>query len=219
MDTLKILLAATVALLIGALAVAYKDGGPEKDTSKSEIAELKLEFEKLRMERDTLEQQRKLQALQDAAAKAPVYQAPAPAPSAAENAALQDQIAKLEEEKAKAERNAETANNEAAFVGGQVLEHRDGELRRARMIKDALPMARIKEWVDDPQAGSFGVIEVLQEASVQQESVLCVRRNTGILGKVKITSVSIEGAIANAVSSFPGLKPQAGDDLILDPME
>jgi len=46
-----------------------------------------------------------------------------------------------------------------------------------------------------------------------------VRRNTGILGKVKITSVSIEGAIANAVSSFPGLKPQAGDDLILDPME
>jgi len=167
MDTLKILLAATVALLIGALAVAYKDGGPEKDTSKSEIAELKLEFEKLRMERDTLEQQRKLQALQDAAAKsAAAAPAPAPAPSAAENAALQEQIAKLEADKAKAERNAETANNEAAFVGGQVLEHRDGEMRRARMIKDALPMARIKEWVDDPQAGSFGVIEVLQEASV-----------------------------------------------------
>jgi hypothetical protein len=218
MDTLKILLGATVALLIGALAVAYKDGPAEKGASKDELAEIKLEIEKLRMEQDALVEQRRLQALKDATAQAAAQPAPAPAPAPAELAALQEQIAKLEAEKAKAERNADTANNEAAYVAGHVLEQRDNEGRRARMIRDAMLIGRIKEWVDDPQLGGFATVEILMPDMVQPETILCVRRNSGILGRLKVGEMSIEGAIATPQGSFPEAKPQPGDELILDPM-
>jgi hypothetical protein len=44
-----------------------------------------------------------------------------------------------------------------------------------------------------------------------------VRRNSGILGRLKVAEVTPEGGIANAMGQFPGVKPQAGDDLILEP--
>lgn len=220
MDTLKILLGATVALLIGALAVAYKDGPAEKSASKDEVAELKQQIQQLQIEQDRLETERQRRILEEANAKAAADQpaaTTAPAP-AAELAAMQEQIAKLEAEKAKAEKNAETANNEAAFVGGHVLEQRDNEGRRARMIKDALLIGRVKEWVEDAQFGGFATIEILMPENVQQETILCVRRNTGILGKLKVGEMSIEGAIATPVGPFPEASPQPGDELILDPL-
>ncbi len=220
MDTLKILLGATVALLIGALAVAYKDGPAEKSASKDEVAELKQQIQQLQIEQDRLETERQRRILEEANAKAAADQpaaTTAPAP-AAELAAMQEQIAKLEAEKAKAEKNAETANNEAAFVGGHVLEQRDNEGRRARMIKDALLIGRVKEWVEDAQFGGFATIEILMPENVQQETILCVRRNTGILGKLKVGEMSIEGAIATPVGAFPEASPQPGDELILDPL-
>jgi len=220
MDTLKILLGATVALLLGALAVSYKNGNPPAGSAdKSEVSELRRQIQELQVEQDRVETERQRRTLEEAAAAAPpVAQAPPPAAAApAEIAAMQEQIAKLEEEKAKAERNAKTADSEAAFVGGKVLENRDQELRRARMIKDALTVGRVKEWVEDPQYGGFATIEVLMPDNVQADSVLCVRRNTGILGRLKIGEISIEGAIASPVGAFPEAKPQAGDELILEP--
>ncbi|WP_035605895.1 hypothetical protein [Haloferula sp. BvORR071] len=228
MDTLKILLAATVALLLGALAVSYKDGSTSKTAVKEELAAMEQKLERLRLEQDGLARERELQMLRDAANKAAAVAPVAPpAPlQTADMAAMQDQIAKLEAEKAaadaktaKAERKADTYNEEAAFVGGQMLEHRDNELRRARLIKDAMPIGRVKEWVEDPQNGSFAVIEVLMAENVQEETVLCVRRNTGILGKVKVGQISIEGAIGSPTTAFSELKPQPGDDLIMDPTE
>ncbi|MCW1911948.1 hypothetical protein OJ996_00075 [Luteolibacter sp. GHJ8] len=221
MDTLKILLGATVALLIGALAVAYKDGPAEKSASKDEVAELKAQIQQLQIEQDRLETERQKRILEEATAKAAAEKAAAPAPAApapAEVAALEEQLAKLEAEKAKAERNAETANNEAAYVAGHVLEQRDNEGRRARMVRDAMLIARVKEWVDDPQLGGFATIEILMPENVQPETVLCVRRNSGILGRLKVGEMSIEGAIATPMGAFPEAKPQPGDELILDPM-
>jgi polyhydroxyalkanoate synthesis regulator phasin len=221
MDTLKILLGATVALLIGALAVAYKDGPAEKGASKDEVAELKAQIQQLQIEQDRLETERQKRILEEATAKAAAEKAAAPAPAApapAEVAALEEQLAKLEAEKAKAERNAETANNEAAYVAGHVLEQRDNEGRRARMVRDAMLIARVKEWVDDPQLGGFATIEILMPENVQPETVLCVRRNSGILGRLKVGEMSIEGAIATPMGAFPEAKPQPGDELILDPM-
>lgn len=220
MDTLKILLGATVALLIGALAVAYKDGPAEKGASKDDVAELKAQIQQLQVEQDRLETERQRRILEEATAKVAAEQpaaAPAPAP-AAELAAMQEQIAKLEAEKARAERNADTANNEAAYVAGHVLEQRDNEGRRARMIRDSMLIGRIKEWVDDPQLGGFATIEILMPDNVQAETILCVRRNSGILGRLKVGEVSIEGAIATPMGTFPEAKPQPGDELILDPL-
>jgi hypothetical protein len=114
-------------------------------------------------------------------------------------------------------RDAETADREAAFVGGKMLEGRDQEARRARMIRDSLVIARIQEWVEDPQFGGFATIEIIMPDNVQPGSVLCVRRNTGILGRLRVGEMSIEGAIANPVGTFPEARPQAGDELILEP--
>jgi hypothetical protein len=216
MDTLKILLGATVALLLGALAVSYKNiNAPAKPAAQSEQKELLRQIEELRLEQDRLQIEKQRMELQQAAAQAPPV--PAPVAEPAQIAAMQQQIADLEKEKEKAMRDAETADREAAFVGGKMLEGRDQEARRARMIRDSLVIARIQEWVEDPQFGGFATIEIIMPDNVQPGSVLCVRRNTGILGRLRVGEMSIEGAIANPVGTFPEARPQAGDELILEP--
>ena len=216
MDTLKILLGATVALLLGALAVSYKNiNAPAKPAAQSEQKELLRQIEELRLEQDRLQIEKQRMEIQQAAAQAPPV--PAPVAEPAQIAAMQQQIADLEKEKEKAMRDAETADREAAFVGGKMLEGRDQEARRARMIRDSLVIARIQEWVEDPQFGGFATIEIIMPDNVQPGSVLCVRRNTGILGRLRVGEMSIEGAIANPVGTFPEARPQAGDELILEP--
>lgn len=213
MDTLKILLGATVALLLGALAVSYKNSpAPAKSAEKSEVLEIQRKLQELQIEQDRLETLRQRRIMEEAATPAPVETAPP-----AEIAAMQQQIAMLQLEKEKAERDAETADKEAAFVGGKMLENRDQELRRARMIKDSMLIARIKEWVSDPEFGGFATLDVLMQQNVQPGTVLCIRRNTGILGRLRVSDVSIEGAIANPVGTFPEAQPQPGDELILEP--
>jgi type IV secretory pathway VirB10-like protein len=216
MDTLKILLGATVALLLGALGVSlYHQKAPGKEADSLEKAELMRQIEELRLEQDRLQIEKQRLALQEAAAQAPPVAQPPP--PAAEVAAMQEQIAQLQAEKDKAERDAETADREAAFVGGKMLESRDKEARRARLIGQALLIARVKEWVESPEVGGFATLEVLMPENVQPGTVLCLRRNTGILGRLRVDDVSIEGAIANPVSAFTETRPQAGDELILEP--
>ncbi|WP_193214339.1 hypothetical protein [Luteolibacter marinus] len=212
MDTLKILLGATVALLLGALAVSYKNAPVAANgAGGTELIDMQRQLQELQIEQDRLETERQRRILQES------VQAPAPAANSAEIAAMQEQIALLQAEKEKAERDAETADQEAAFVGGKMLESRDQELRRARMIKDSLVIARIKEWVEDPQFGGFATLDIIMQENVQPGTVLCIRRNTGILGKLRVGDVSIEGAIANPLGSFSEAQPQPGDELILEP--
>jgi phage host-nuclease inhibitor protein Gam len=217
MDTLKILLGATVALLLGALAVSYINLGPAPAGSSSaeDLVQMKRQLAELQLEQERLETARQRRVLEEAAAQAPPP--PQAAPASAELEAMKEQLALLQEEKDKAERDAERADREAAFVGGKVLESRDKEARRARMIKDALLIARVKEWIEDPQLGGFATIEIIMPENVQPGSILCVRRNTGILGKLRVGEMSIEGAIANPVAAFPDARPQPGDELILEP--
>ena len=217
MDTLKILLGATVALLLGALAVSYKNqtAPPKAAATKTEQAELMRQIEELRLEQDRLQIEKQRMMIQEAAAQAPPVPAPVAEPS--EIAAMKEQIAALEKEKERAQRDAETAEREAAFVGGKMLEGRDQEARRARMIRDSLVIAKIREWVEDPQYGGFATIDVIMPDNVQPGTVLCIRRNTGILGRLRVGEMSIEGAIANPLGDFPEARPQAGDELILEP--
>ena len=159
MDTLKILLGATVALLLGALAVSYKNlNAPAKPAARNEQREILRQIEELRLEQDRLQIEKQRMEIQQAAAQAPPV--PAPVAEPAEIAAMQAQIADLEKEKEKALRDAETADREAAFVGGKMLEGRDQEARRARMIRDSLVIARIQEWIEDPQFGGFATISM-----------------------------------------------------------
>ena len=71
--------------------------------------------------------------------------------------------------------------------------------------------------MNSPEVGSIIVIEVVMPEHVQAGAILAIRRNTGILGRVKITEVTAQGAIASPMPGFGQVNPQAGDELIIPP--
>ncbi|MEO5713339.1 MAG: hypothetical protein ABIT37_07605 [Luteolibacter sp.] len=218
MDTMKLLLGATVALLLGALAVSWQGMTTGvKNTSPDELARLQKQVDELRAEQDKLALERQLQTLRTA----PVAIA-TPSSNAADIEAMKAQmeagkaaIQQLEAEKAK--RDAKLADSEELLGDQRNLEKTDGELRRARMISEALLMGRVKEYVEDAQYGGFVTFDVLMPEQVQSGTVLAIRRKTGILGQLKVSEISAEGAIANPLPGFGPIKPQVGDELILPP--
>ncbi|HVJ46987.1 MAG TPA: hypothetical protein VM511_11410 [Luteolibacter sp.] len=217
---MKVLLGATVALLLGAVGLSLH--GMRKDVANAppdELARLKKQIEELRLEQDRLQLERQMQQLRSsepAPAATPVSSSEREAMKA-EMAAKDAELALIAEEKAKAERDAKTFKEEAGLIGQRNLENGDSELRRARLISEALLMGRVKEFAEDPQTGSFVIFEVLLPEQVQQGSVLAIRRKTGIVGQLKVAEISPEGAIANVMPGFGNFKPQPGDELILPP--
>lgn len=219
MDTMKLLLGATVALLLGALAVSWQGmNNGVKNASPDDIARLKKQVEELRQQQDTLDLQRKLQDL-----KASTPLTPTPAANAAEIEAVKAQLeqnkaalVKIEEEKAK--RDKQLAIDEEGLIARTKLESTDKELGSARMIADALLIGRVKEYIEDAQFGGFITFEVLMKEQVQVGTVLAIRRNkTGMLGQFKVSEVTAEGAIANPLPGFGPIVPKVGDELIFPP--
>jgi hypothetical protein len=221
MDTMKLLLGATIALLLAAVAISWqgmKQG--VRDTPADEISRLQKQVTELRIEQDRLAKEKQLQQLRSAE---PVAVAPAPV-SNAERDALQAELAAkdaalkdIEAAKAKVERDADTFRDEAGLIGQRELEKSDTELRRARLIGEALVMGRVKEYAEDPAVGAFVTLEILMPENVQSGSILAVRRKTGIIGQVKVSEITTEGAIGNLMPGFGQFKPQSGDELILPP--
>ncbi|MCB1133707.1 MAG: hypothetical protein KDN05_21490 [Verrucomicrobiae bacterium] len=215
---MKLLLGATVALLLGALAVSWqgmKQG--VADTSPDELERLKKQITELRREQDNLKMQRELQQLQ-AATPAPASPELNAADIAAMKAELEAGKAALQElEAEKAERDAKVEQDEEGLLAQRNLESGDTELRRARMIAEALLVAKVREYVEDPDYGGFATIDVMMPEQVQPGTILAIRRKTGILGQLKVSDVSAEGAIANPLPGFGPIEPQPGDELILPP--
>ncbi|MFT4176401.1 MAG: hypothetical protein QM627_07060 [Luteolibacter sp.] len=217
---MKLLLGATVAVLFGALCWSFVDmKNKEKHASPDELTRLKRQVDELRLEQKRIEDEKRLQQVR---AATPV--APPPSATDAQLEAMREELArkeedlrKLNEEKSKAERDASTYRDEAGFVGQRALESSDANLRRGRLIHDALLIARVREYAEDPNFGSFVTIDVIMPENVQVGTILAIRRNNGILGQLKVSDVTPEGAIANPMPGFGQVKPQAGDELILPP--
>jgi biotin carboxyl carrier protein len=171
---------------------------------KSELAEIQRQIDEIRIEQERLKLERERLLLGETAGRA---SAPAAAPVAPPLPATPAPVA----DAPPAALPPPPADPPAAASSGV-----DGDAR-ARAIAAAPVVATITEWVDDPQIGSFATLSVRVAPSVQNGTVLCVRRNSGILGRLKVGEVSAEGAIANAVSQFGAVKPAAGDELILEP--
>ena len=219
MDTMKLLLGATVALLLGALVVSWQGmTSGVKNTSPDEMARLKKQIAELRMEQDNLQREKQLQQLKSMPAPAPATTASAEqveamrAQLAANNAAL----AQLELEK-QAAQDAKLAIEEEGLLGQRDLENADSELKRARMIGQALLIGRISEIVEDAQFGGFMTFDILMPEQVQIGTILAIRRKTGILGQLKVSDVTAEGGIANPLPGFGPVQAQIGDELILPP--
>ena len=216
MDTMKLLLGATIALLLGALAVSWQGMNQGvKNTPPDEIARLQKQVKELRAEQDNLKMQRDLQQLRSESVQTP-------ANSELETMRLQVAQNKLALEEIELRKEAEArdkkvAQDEEGLLAQRGLEGKDSELRRARMISDALLVGRIKEYVEDAQYGGFVTFEVLMPEQIQTGVIVAIRRKTGILGQLKVSDITPEGAIANPLPGFGPVKPQVGDELILPP--
>ena len=216
MDTMKLLLGATVALLLGALAVSWQGMNVGvKNAPADELARLEKQVKELRSEQDKLQLEKQMIQLRSEPIVTPSSNAAEIDAMKVQMAAGKEALQRLEDEKAS--RDKKLAQDEEGLLGQRKLESTDSELRRARMISDALLMGRVKEYVEDSNMGGFVTFEVLMPAQIQAGTIVAIRRKTGILGQLKVSDVTAEGAIANPLAGFGPVKPQAGDELILPP--
>lgn len=215
---MTILLGATFALLLAAVVLSFQNMNEGvRNAPPDELARLRSQIEQLRMEQDRLQLEKQLQEMRANPVPTAVSAPSEVEKMKAELAAKEAEIAALAEEKSEAEKKAETYRDEAGLIGQRELEKSDDELRRARLIRDALLIGRVTEFVNNPELGGFATIEIVMPEHVQVGTILAIRRNTGILGKVKITDVSAEGAIGSPMPGFGPVVPEPGDDLIIPP--
>jgi hypothetical protein len=123
----------------------------------------------------------------------------------------------MQEVQEKLARDKKALDEEELLGDKRELEKGDSELRRARLISEALLMGRVTEFKEDPNFGSFVTFEVLMPDNIQAGSILAIRRKTGIAGQLKVSDITVEGGIANIMSGFGPVKPEPGDELILPP--
>lgn len=209
---MKLLLGATIALLLGALLVSWqgmKEG--VSNTPRDEIARLEKQVNELRAEQDKLQIERMQQQRGESLASTPVV-------SEMESMKLQlkENRLALEELEAQKLRDKKVAQDEEGLIAQRDLEKTDGELRRARMISDALLVGRITDYVED-EYGGFAIFDVILSEQVQIGTTLAIRRKTGILGQLKVSDITPDGGIANPLPGFGQFKPESGDELILPP--
>ena len=234
MNMMSVLLGATGLLLLAALVLSFgtmnKDSGSKG--SQAELSQLRSEIERLNAAEDEL---RLLQQQQFLASNPPAAPAPAPTPGpdaaaaieeanriaalAAENAALKNENDALRDDVETTEKKAQVYKDEAGFIAQRDLEQHDLDQRRARVIREALLIARLTEWSKDD---GFAVITIERPENVQEGSVLAVRRNTGIIGQVRISGMYESGqAVADPIPATfigGGVDLQPGDELIIPPM-
>ncbi|MEI7956965.1 MAG: hypothetical protein WCJ66_17515 [Verrucomicrobiota bacterium] len=218
MDTTKLLLGTTVALLLAAVVMSWNN---MQQGVKNTPAD---ETERLRKTVDALREDLNRAALEKQLVQSPAAPVAPPAANHDELEATKQRLKESEdlrlalaEEKAKAERNAKVSDSENLELVRGELEKKNSTAREARLIAQALLVAKIKECVNDPQTGTFVTLEVLMPDQVQQNPILDIRRNTGILGKLKISSIVGSEAIANVLPGFGTIAPVVGDELILPP--
>jgi hypothetical protein len=132
-------------------------------------------------------------------------------------AANEAALAQLEAERERAALDAKVAQDEEGLLSQRDLEKGDSELRRARLIGEALLIGRVTEYVEDADYGGFITFQILMPEQVQPGTILAIRRKTGILGQLKVSDVTAEGGIANPLPGFGPVNPQVGDELILPP--
>lgn len=214
---MTVLLGATFALLLAAVVIAFsgmKDG--VRNAPQDEIARMQGQIEQLRIEQERLALERRL--LDVRSNPVPETAGPSEIEKMKEELARKEaEIAALAAGKEDAEKKADTFRDEAGLIGQRKLEDSDNELRRARMIRDALLIGKVTSFVANPEVGDFITIDIVMPEHVQAGTILAIRRNTGILGRVKVSDVSAEGAIASPMPGFGQVDPQEGDELIIPP--
>jgi hypothetical protein len=219
MDTMKLMLGTIIALLLAALVMSW-NGMQQgvKNTPEDEAQRLRKQLDAIKAEQTQLALERQLLQQNAAVAVAP------PVDTSTETEAIKQKVeensqmlAQLAAEKEKAERDAKLADGENLLLAGRKMEEQNALMRQARLISQALLVGKITEFVEDAQYGGFVTLQILMPEQVQQDSILAIRRKTGILGQLKVTSIEGNEAVASPLPGFGPIQPEAGDELILPP--
>jgi hypothetical protein len=218
MDTTKLLLGTIIALLLAALVMSW-NGMQQgvKNTPSDEYDRLRKQVDALRADQDRATLEKQIQQHNS------VLVAP-PAVTNDERETLKQQakedkekLQALLEEKDKAERNAKVSDSENLLLTQRDLEKKNSLARETRLISQALLVGKVKVYREDAQYGSFVTLDVIMPEQVQQNTILAIRRNTGILGQLKVTSIEGSEAVASKLQGFGPVAPVPGDELILPP--
>jgi len=229
MNTMKILLGATIALLVAGLVYSWNaQAVGRRDAPADQLAKQQQTLDEIRLARLEIE---RLNAETQLALLRQGSRSESPATSSTNEEAnriaeMEALLRKTEEEKAaltnekeKAERNAQVARDEAGQIGQRAIESRDRVQRRARQITEALVAAVVLEAATD-QFGEFIVLQVKMPENAKTGSVLGIRRNDGIIGQLRVTDSNPDGAVATPVigTFFGGpIDVKPGDELIVPP--
>lgn len=218
---MKLLLGATVALLLGALVMSWQGmhRGVENAPAE-ELDRLRKQIAELRAEQDRIQLEKQIQQLKAGTPETPAASSAEMEEMKAQLAAQQAALAQIEARKAEEERaarDAKVAQDEEGLLNQRDLEKSDTELRRARMIAEALLIGTVQEYVADADYGGFATFQIHMPEQVQPGTILAVRRKTGILCQLKVSDVTPEGGIANPLPGFGAVEPKPGDELILPP--
>ncbi len=225
MDTIKLLLAATTALLMGALLWTWNTQQKlSKEAPASELMRIQKQLDDIKREEEILRAEKQLREI-GVAANAPVASTTNQPTSAQieleEKAAklreIEEKNAALQRELELKEKEANVAKKEAGFIAQDALEKSDRELRRARQIREALLMAKVMEFRNDPSTGAFVTIQLVMPEHVPVDTILAVRRKDGIAGNVKVREIVGMEAIADVLPGIGPFTPEAGDELIIAP--
>lgn len=215
------LLATTTALLLGALAWTWQT---QKNLSNaapsSELARIEKQIEDIKREDAILRSEKQLRDMSVAATASGQFN-PNNAFSLDDKAAklreIEERNAALQLELEMKEKEVKVAKAEGGLIAQRDIEKSDKELRRARQIVEALLMAKVMEFRDDPTTGSFVTMQLVMPDHVTVDTILSVRRKDGIAGNVKVREIVGGEAIADVMPGIGPFTPVAGDELIVAP--
>lgn len=211
MDTMKVLLGATLGLLVAMVVLAFMNLDQERSS----------ELERLRLENAQLKA--------NSAMPAPIPALPATAPETVETVPdeTQKELQRLKAELAAVNEQARKRAEAEAAARAEIAAAPEEETeptslpdkleKRAFAIKNALLMGTVQTYNEDYNYVTF---QVHREGSIDTGMQLAIRRKTGIVGRIKVTELLGPEGIADALvgTFFKGVDIQPGDQLIIPPL-
>lgn len=218
---MKLLLGTIIALLLAALVMSWsgmKQGvaatpDPQMAKIRDQIAAIKAEQARQALESRYVKN--------GGVAVAP----PPPSPTELDEVkaqvdatkAMVDTLAAEKAAAAAAAGDSELSDAERLLQDQKAMEDNNKLMRDTRLIQQALLVATVTEFREDAEYGNFATISLAMPELVQVDTILAIRRKTGILGQLKVTTVEGGEAVASPLPGFGPVKPIPGDELILPP--
>jgi len=216
MNITQILLGSTAAILIAALILSYSamKGGEAEDGRRHSAKELMQDNARLQAEILRLRSGRGMAGGN--------FQVEMPKSMSVEQLSeLEEQNQLLKEQIEAEKKKREQAEAETVAMTERQSGKLNREQRRAKLIGMAMLMAQVKEVAQE--GGIYVVvIDVKMHEQVPVGSELAIRRGTGIIGRLTVSSIDGGGnCFADPLpGSFPGgnIDVKVGDELIVPPL-